>query len=483
MTTHGNRKPPPSRKGSKVGFKTGRQGAPYTDIHEWVMFSSASAEAKALYVIMRAHVNRERGDNIVWMSGNTLAILLGYSRGDKIKKFLDELVKLGALSEPDRAGVHGVNVYEVHREPPKGYTGPLSVDEWYAANGPELDNRREIDKAGRDARRARQRAAMTGDEQQNTRSTPVTPGRGEQASEDAVAPGRGEHVAPKRGEELAPVSGREPTLGVEVLSKGTVRTSSPPTPSAADVETSPPVGGEDPEQNTAISSKIENQETQADIEAKDFFPTLTDWEAQLLAECRDLAPMWSSSKLTKVIGSRTVREVTARNPELVRRAFLIGARDPKTVPMRMWWVEKCPHWQTALAQITAEAAAAAGPNDETSPGGAPSGAADRAEPGPAPARRTVPEQRAADRVAPVSPGAPNAAYLAQKAAAAERIAARRQAEELEQRERAARLAEVLGEAGVGGSVRVESTLGDPVLRDLPVAPALEPVGGNVATVR
>ncbi len=97
------------------------------------------------------------------------------------------------------------------------------------------------------------------------------------------------------------------------------------------------------------------------------YPTLTAGEQALLAEVVSAAPLWSERMVRRVLGSDRIREIGGRDPELVRRAFLLGAQDSTpgrethTVPMRMWHVDKCPHWAAALRQLTAERSGAGVP--------------------------------------------------------------------------------------------------------------------------
>lgn len=167
-----------------------------------------------------------------------------------------------------------------------------------------------------------------------------------------------------------------PTLGV---TRGLLETPSSPPPSE--------------KEKTEISSQEENQETKPetaeDVKSKEFFPVLTPWERELLDEVLRVAPLWGSGMATKVIGSKRVREVTQRDPGLVRRAFLIGARDRRTNPMRMWHIEGCPHWKRAASELAAEeveksgSAPAEGGQEPVAARGSGSPAAGRYVPAPA----------------------------------------------------------------------------------------------------
>lgn len=361
------RKPKPGT--DAIGMKAGRRrGATWTQVHDWVTFSTVSPEAKALYTVMRAHIYRDSEDDVVWTSTLALAIILGYSRGDKIKKFMDELVALRAVTR-DRIGLHGVNVYEVEMEPPDGYRGPRSSKEWHAINGPMLDQLRDQEKAARDARRARAKAKQAGEPEENGSSELVHPDRGEQGDGGAVHPNRGEHVPPNRGglvhpdqgEVVHPDSGREPSLGVKASSKGTVRTSSSRVLEAEDEP-------ENPEEEPVFSPELSNQEPNP----RDFYPELTDAETALHDELLELRPDWRSRPIRQALGWPSVREIAQRDPELARRAFLAGARDRARPdqgykgtysPLRLV-TSGCPLWAIAAAELDAERAGEPAPEPQ-----------------------------------------------------------------------------------------------------------------------
>jgi hypothetical protein len=144
---------------------------PFVQLGHWVALSGVSAGALALYWMLALHLNRTRGDRYVWPTTAVLAHMLGYSRGDKIKKFADELAAIGAIRVipvPDVKGPQKRNVYRLRRTPPEGYTGPLSLGAFYA----ELSEAYEQETAG-----------------------------------DAVCPETGVHVTPETGGDVAPQTG------------------------------------------------------------------------------------------------------------------------------------------------------------------------------------------------------------------------------------------------------------------------------------
>lgn len=109
---------------------------PFVQLGHWIALSGVSAGALSLYWMLAMHLNGVRGDRYVWPTTSVLAHMLGYSRGDKIKRFVDELVAIGALvviAVPDGDGPQKRNVYRLRRNPPPGYAGPTSLSGYYAA--------------------------------------------------------------------------------------------------------------------------------------------------------------------------------------------------------------------------------------------------------------------------------------------------------------------------------------------------------------
>ena len=83
----------------QLEIQAGRR-APFTQVADWVLLSNISRTAKLLYWALSAHLNTESGSRKAWPSQDALAELLGYSEGRKIRKFLQELVRIGALRIP-----------------------------------------------------------------------------------------------------------------------------------------------------------------------------------------------------------------------------------------------------------------------------------------------------------------------------------------------------------------------------------------------
>jgi hypothetical protein len=346
----------------EVGFTTrgARRAVPWTQLHDWVRISGISSKAAALYWVIKMHVYVRSGDFTVKITTDELAAFIELSRGDKMARYMRELEDIGAISSR-LVGVPATKVYTVHEEPPDGYTGPLTLKEWYemrkavkairaAADGakpqvnPVAPSRGELDEPA---------PADDAKPQVN----PVAPSRGEL---DPVAPSRGELVAPSRGEHIQEAFEQEAT------------TAPPPASSASSEQT-------EEKQQDASPPKPDNPRDNS----------LTDTERALFAECMKLRPSWSPTRLREVLVDPEIRD--RPDWDLVRRAFLIGARTAKTQPGRML-ASGCPHWDQALKQRTSERSAAAatkgGPDVPVVPRSRPGG-------GAVPQRRTAPPSEAA----------------------------------------------------------------------------------------
>lgn len=202
-------------------LEPGREPPPFTQAPDWVALADISPTARHLHTVLSAHINQRRaGQRVVWPSTRSLAKILNLSRRDKVSPFIAELVKLGAIDKA-RRGMPARNVYVIHQMPPQGYTGPLSVSEWYERHRDELAAEAAADDTARAAKKEAKRAAAaakkvsgeSGDnvqaEQVGTQVTPVTPDSGQQGEEPPVTPDAGQLVAPPDGQPVTPPGGRE----------------------------------------------------------------------------------------------------------------------------------------------------------------------------------------------------------------------------------------------------------------------------------
>lgn len=120
----------------EIDFEIGRR-APFSQLGDWVVLSGATGPACKLYWILSMHVNVARGDNMAKPSRATLAELMGLAKAKSVDTYLTELEKLAAIDvmrgrrNPD--GGCAKNRYIVHQNPPPGYTGLRSNEEFYLA--------------------------------------------------------------------------------------------------------------------------------------------------------------------------------------------------------------------------------------------------------------------------------------------------------------------------------------------------------------
>lgn len=128
--------------GEPVRIKQGRR-APYTQLGDWVMLAPTGVvrhAAKVLYWALSAHLTVRQDDDApaelqVNPTLEMLAVMLGYSRRDKLLPYLDDLVALGAI-EVDSELVVGEgnrrrNTYTIHQSPPDEYEHHESLGEFY----------------------------------------------------------------------------------------------------------------------------------------------------------------------------------------------------------------------------------------------------------------------------------------------------------------------------------------------------------------
>ncbi|WP_067574451.1 hypothetical protein [Nocardia acidivorans] len=135
---------------------------PYSMLGDWVMLAlqvkKVRHPALSLYWALVAHVNANRakkGDRKVWPTQKTLAKMLGYSEGKKIKPYLDELVAIDAieiLTKPVPGGGFRVqSTYVIHKSPPPDYDGMESLQDFYNALKAEQEAERAAQQTAREA--------------------------------------------------------------------------------------------------------------------------------------------------------------------------------------------------------------------------------------------------------------------------------------------------------------------------------------------
>ncbi|MEU9568175.1 hypothetical protein AB0D16_40460, partial [Streptomyces sp. NPDC048161] len=114
----------------------------FTQTPQWALLLSELSDAGyRAYSLLVAHVSTERDDVLVWPQQRSLGDMLG-KRPEAISRVITrELVPLGLVDvDVKRYGLNNSrrrNVYTVHEEPPPGWEGYATIQEWYAANKPK----------------------------------------------------------------------------------------------------------------------------------------------------------------------------------------------------------------------------------------------------------------------------------------------------------------------------------------------------------
>lgn len=110
---------------------------PFTQCPTWIALSGISPQARALYWILAMHLNMRRvenGDREVWPSKESIAALMGLTKASAIDRYMGELVAIRAVEVFRRreGRMRTRNRYMIHRNAPKGWSGPKSIAEYYA---------------------------------------------------------------------------------------------------------------------------------------------------------------------------------------------------------------------------------------------------------------------------------------------------------------------------------------------------------------
>lgn len=106
----------------------------HAKIPVWLMLARPSARAIQVYAIYRMHVNGLRGDLMAWPKRKAVAELAGFDKISSVDRYNRELVTLKAIELRARYGPNGAqiaNAVIVHETPPPGYTGPVSLTDYY----------------------------------------------------------------------------------------------------------------------------------------------------------------------------------------------------------------------------------------------------------------------------------------------------------------------------------------------------------------
>lgn len=136
----------------ELEFRAGRMpDVQFTQVPNWVFLADGiKPQAQALYVQLVMHLNRSRGDSLVWPSRKSLAARLGLNRVQSLTQYVEQLEALGAI-EVEKQRYQGKMrqrcVYTIHMVPPDGYTGPMDLDQWSAAHEDILRGKKPAEQA------------------------------------------------------------------------------------------------------------------------------------------------------------------------------------------------------------------------------------------------------------------------------------------------------------------------------------------------
>ena len=117
-----------------------KDGLPFAQVPDWMLTASVSMQAKLVYWALRAHVNRERGDDRCWPSMDALAEMLGLKNRQSIAKYVRELEEFGAIEvEKNPSSTRRQYVYTVRQQPPRAFDGAVSIAGWHRARYERMD--------------------------------------------------------------------------------------------------------------------------------------------------------------------------------------------------------------------------------------------------------------------------------------------------------------------------------------------------------
>lgn len=107
---------------------------PFILARHWLLLYPIDPRARLLYELLVMHINVSRGDNEVRATKAALAEMMGFKKPDSLDPYLKALYDSGlAMVTKNRTadGLRDKNTYTVRLRPPRGYTGPLSLGDWY----------------------------------------------------------------------------------------------------------------------------------------------------------------------------------------------------------------------------------------------------------------------------------------------------------------------------------------------------------------
>jgi hypothetical protein len=111
----------------------------FTQVPVWMLLCGCTAQAYRMYAFLAEHINSSRTgkDRIAFPSMKAIARALGLKDHRDVKKYREELERLGAVRAelaPYAGGLRRRYKYWVRFNPPPGYSGPTSLSDFYEMN-------------------------------------------------------------------------------------------------------------------------------------------------------------------------------------------------------------------------------------------------------------------------------------------------------------------------------------------------------------
>ncbi|MFF9787164.1 hypothetical protein [Streptomyces nigrescens] len=110
----------------------------YTPVPVWVLLCGCSAQAYRMYAFLAEHINnRTPGQRIAFPPQKAIAKVLGLKDYRDVAKYREELADLGAIRFKEfryAGGMRRRYRYWVRFNPPEGFSGMLSLAQFYEAN-------------------------------------------------------------------------------------------------------------------------------------------------------------------------------------------------------------------------------------------------------------------------------------------------------------------------------------------------------------
>jgi hypothetical protein len=317
---------------------------PFTMVGDWVaLIPGLSPQAKALYWHLAMHVSVTRADDWVWPSQEVLAEWLGFSRVQSLTRYVDELEAVGALeSETIRyaGGMRQRKRYTVHGTPPEGFTGLMSLKDYYAKRKAEL--------AARPPKKTRRKKAAGGDGVAVERNTGVAPQRKSDVapgpqSQDAPGPHSQDSLEAQSRDALDPHTKKE-----DVVQRDEPNADEPSTGATPDAEAAAAAGAPDSGSGKPARSLTKRQQAAAEKRA-----ARTSEQIALDEQARTLTQAWFD-RLKESTGAPAVGSPFPAAMKKIRDTLGAGYTEKEikhALNACAVYLPQAQQWQRALTEV------------------------------------------------------------------------------------------------------------------------------------